>query len=82
MKTLILPLFLVVCLASKIYGQTDSIKLEVVKVRSGIDRTYYWLKDGDKRKYYTVCSCLERHKKGEFVMISKKDIEFIETKNY
>jgi hypothetical protein len=83
MKTSIVSLFLAICLTSKSYSQTtDSIRLEVVKARSNQDRTYYWFKDGNGNKYYTVCSCEQRHKKGEFVMISKKDIGFIEPKNY
>jgi len=83
MKRLILP-FLALCLTSKSYGQkVDSIRLEVVKARSNQDRTYYWFKDGKGNKYYTVCSCEQRHKKGEFVLVSKKDLElFIEPKNY
>ena len=83
MKTSIVSLFICLLLASKGSGQkVDSLRLEVVKARSNEDRMYYKLKDGEGNKYYTVCSCLERHKKGEFVMISKKDFElFIEPKN-
>lgn len=69
-------LFICLLLASKMSGQTDSARLKVTKARSGADRTYYWLKDMDtKEKYYTVCSCLQRHKEGEIVKVARKDIE-------
>ena len=75
-------LILLLLISGACFGQkSDSIRLEVTKARSGADRTYYWLKDGDKRKYYTVCSCEQKHKKGDIVFIAKKDIEFIEPKN-
>ena len=80
----ILPIVLALLLTSKSHGQSvDSIRLEVVKARSNEDKTYYWFKDGKGNKYQTVCSCEQRHKKGEFVLVSKKDLElFIEPKNY
>lgn len=85
MKSL-LTVFLALWLTQKSSGQipppSDSIPLKVTKMRSGADRTYYWLKDEDGNKYRTVCSCLERHLKGDIVLVSKKDLElFIQTKN-
>ena len=28
-----------------------------------------------KEKYYTVCSCEQKHKEGEIVLVARKDIE-------
>lgn len=75
-KVLILSIVLGAWLTSNSQATTDSARLKVTKARSGTDRTYYWLKDIDtKEKYYTVCSCLQRHKEGEIVKVARKDIE-------
>ena len=74
-------LFSCLLLTSKLTGQTqDSIKLEVTRARSDQDKTYYWLRDAEKNRYFTICSCVQKHKKGDFVMIARKDFEIIAEK--
>ncbi len=78
MKT-ILILFLIV--SKTCFSQADSVKLKVTKARSDNEKTYYWLKNMEtKENYFTICECYQRHFKGEYVMIARKDIEFIEPK--
>lgn len=80
-KILILTSFLGAWLASNSQATTDSARLKVTKARSGADRTYYWLKDMDtKEKYYTICSCVQRRKEGEIVLVARKDLELISQK--
>ncbi len=72
-------LFLTLMISGACFGQTDSARLKVTRARSSQDRTYYWLKNLEtKENYYTVCSCVQKHFKGDIVLIAKKDIEFVD----
>lgn len=68
------------CLIAGICFGQDSLRLTVTKARSDQDRTYYWFKDDNRNNYQTVCSCEQKHTKGDIVMIAKKDLLYYEEK--
>lgn len=60
------------------FHSNDSVQLKVIKAAYCDTASYYLLKDKWGTIYQTSCNgCVEKHKKGEFVMVSKKDIMFI-----
>lgn len=76
MKKLITIIVLFISLYS--YSQSDSVKMKIVRVGTVDGKKVYWLKNTDtKERFVTICDCKTERKKGEYVMIAKKDLVII-----
>jgi hypothetical protein len=82
MKLITAILFTIIC--SSLYSQTtDSVRLKITKTRNERGHTYYWMKDLDNRVgYFTFCPCSPKHRKGDIVLIAKKDLIIEDKPNY
>jgi hypothetical protein len=76
-------LIILLLISSYSFGQTDSVRLKITKTRNERGHTYYWMKDLDNKVgYFTFCPCSPKHRKGDIVLIAKKDLIIEDKPNY